>query len=480
MTRLSPRGVGVLLIGLTTLFAARLLGTWELYFLGLSLLAVDAVAWLVVHRAAPGLVADRSLTPERPLAGDELVASLAVSNSSRLAGALEVTLTHLAGNLAGAHDGHDGRDRSERCDGQALEVDVGGLTAGVTLRLEVGVGIARRGLHRLPAMQATAGDPLGLVRSVRAVGEPAIVVVPPRLVRLSSCVLVSDLGKREQRRQRGLPVLGGTEFRSVRPHNPGEPLSHIDWKATARTGTLMLREMDDPGSGALTVFLDGAAARVVGQPPDTNFELAVRAAGSVADLALRSGRPVTLLTLASGWRQTSLPAGAAGRRQLREILARVEPQPAIHLGASLRTLLGRGAPALRGHALLLVVLALDRDLVHTLLALRRERLEVAVAYVAPQAFLPHHLGPDRSAAAWGTADPHAPSTDEERASLLSLTVAGIRCATLYRDDDLASVLAARPATRRTSSASAAVSFQTYAGVGSATSASASSGARDAP
>ena len=64
--------------------------------------------------------------------------------------------------------------------------------------------------------------------------------------------------------------------------------------------------------------------------------------------------------------------------------------------------------------------------------------------------------------------------------MLSLTVAGIRCATLYRDDDLASVLAARPATRRTSSASAAVSFQTYAGVGSATSASASSGARDAP
>ncbi|MGC8732680.1 MAG: DUF58 domain-containing protein [Halothiobacillaceae bacterium] len=23
----------------------------------------------------------------------------------------------------------------------------------------------------------------------------------------------------------------------MRPHNPGEPLSHIDWKATARTGT---------------------------------------------------------------------------------------------------------------------------------------------------------------------------------------------------------------------------------------------------
>ena len=37
-----------------------------------------------------------------------------------------------------------------------------------------------------------------------------------------------------------------SEFRGIRPHHPGEPLSRVDWKSTARTGNLMLREMDDP------------------------------------------------------------------------------------------------------------------------------------------------------------------------------------------------------------------------------------------
>ena len=43
--------------------------------------------------------------------------------------------------------------------------------------------------------------------------------------------------------RRRLPTLDASEFRGIRPHEPGEPLNRVDWKSTAKTGSLMLREI---------------------------------------------------------------------------------------------------------------------------------------------------------------------------------------------------------------------------------------------
>jgi len=407
MVRPTARGVGLFLVACATYIAARTLGTWELYLLSFAFLGALLVSWLLALLSGRKLAATRTATPERPVAGDALTLSFVVTNRSLLPG-LQVTLRQATGDL-GAPD-------------REIHVESLGWRAERVVTTEPLP--ARRGVHRLPAMLADAGDPLGLMHVRRRLGEPLELVVYPRLVELPSCALVADTGRRRERGRRGLPTLGGSEFRSVRPHHPGEPLNHVDWKSTAKTGVLMLREMDDTGGGDITLLLDGAAAHVVGEPPETSFELAVRAAGSVAGFALRAGRPVTLLLHENDWRPARLSPDTNGHHRLLESLARVTPHTASQLGRSLKALLAGVGSAARAQTLTLVVLALDRPLAHSLIELRHEGLQVSVIHVASASF-----GSGVSAASAGP-------TPEDRALLLSLAAAGIRCLTLSRHDDL--------------------------------------------
>ena len=189
----------------------------------------------------------------------------------------------------------------------------------------------------------------------------------------------------------------------------------------------MLRETEDPAGSDVALLLEGAASSVVGEPPETNFELAVEVAGSIAEFALRAGRSVSLLLHERDWGQVRLTADADGRHRLLESLARAEPHGTLRLGPSLRVLLASGGSrlrtqVLRANSLTLVVLSLDSELVRAVIALREEGRQVSVVYVAPDAFT------------------SAPPRAETQSLTLALTTAGVPCLTVNGGDDLGSVL----------------------------------------
>jgi uncharacterized protein (DUF58 family) len=369
VARPTARGLGLFGIVIGAYVAARVVGTWELYLLSFAFLATLLVSWLMVLVSGRKLLAGRSLIPARPTAGDEVVLSVRVKNGSLLPG-LQVTFRHAAGDL-NPNDGEVGFEslgpRSERVASTEPQP-------------------AQRGIHHLPPLTADAEDPLGLVRTRRQLGDPLEVTIYPRLSRLDSCALLADLGARGEHGRRGPATLGASEFRGIRPHSPGEPLNHVDWKSTAKIGSLMLREMDDPTSGDVTLLLDGTAARVIGQPPQTNYELAVQAVGSVADFALRAGRTVNLLFHEERWRQDRLAPDANGRRQLLEILAAARPDARTPLQSSLRRLGANGGRLIRTQILTVAALSLDEELVRALIALRREGAQVSVIFIVPGSF----------------------------------------------------------------------------------------------
>ena len=304
MTRPTARGLSLLVVAMATYLAARILGTWELYLLSFAFVAALFVSWVLVLVSGRRLRVVRVLTPEQPVVGDPLLLSFRVKNGSLLPG-LQVRLPHAVGDLGD-------RDRA---------VDFESLGPRAERVATSGPWPARRGVHRLPALLAEAEDPLGLVRVRRRLGDAIEFTVFPRLTHLRSCALLVGAGQRREVGRGGLAALGGYEFRGIRPHNPGEPLSHVDWKSTAKTGNLMLRETEDPASSDVTLLLEGAASFVVGEPPDTNFELAVEVAGSIAAFALRAGRGVSLLLHERDWgaaaphgrrRRSPSPAGEPG------------------------------------------------------------------------------------------------------------------------------------------------------------------------
>jgi uncharacterized protein (DUF58 family) len=437
-----PTGRGIALLGLAvgTYLAGRVVGTWELYLFALAFLAVLAVSWVSVAVVGRQIRIERTLEPERPVAGDEPRYETTVSNLSLLPGPQLTLRSRLTGLCAGD-----------------LERDLHTIAPRASKVLEDRLPRVNRGVHVLPGMELVAEDPLGVVRAARRATGPLTVTVYPRLAFLRSCVLFPELGlKHDWAGRRGLPSAGASEFRAVRPHQPGEPLNRIDWKSTAKTGVLMLREMEDPAGADITILLDGSQAQLVGTAPHSNYETAVRAAGSIADFALRAGRGVTLLSHERGERRVVLTPDGSGRRALLEALASAQPTAPTPLALALPRLVARESRLPVAPSVTIISLSLDDHLVRTLMGLRDHGLRPAFVYVAGPSFAGSQgSGATRQAAHMSLAflpAPGAPADEhwvppqvglsaEARALLLSLSAAGIPVLTLAQGDELAQVLA---------------------------------------
>ena len=411
--RPTARGLALLGVAFVTYVAARIVGTWELYFLAFAFLAAVGVCWVLVAATIRHLEVVRTISPEQPVAGDPLVLSFRVKNGSRLPG-LQVTLVDVGGILGGP-------DRS---------IDVESLGSRSERVAALGPWPARRGIHRLAAQTVAAEDPLGLVRGRRLFGDTLALTVSPRLAHLASCDLYAGMGVRRAGRSRRLPTVDASEFRSIRPHNPGEPLNRVDWKATAKTGTLMLRELEDVADGGVAVLFNGPPSHLAGELPETNFEVGVQVAGSIADCSLRSGHRVTLLLPDHEWRPVRLSPDAESRRRLLAILAGTSPGGPSQLGPSLRALAAGTRKSARTRSLILVVLSLDRSLARAAAALQEEGLPVSVVHVA--------VGRSEAVAAVGD------DLDLRR----SLAAAGVHYIAVHRAEDLNAALSIRAEGRR--------------------------------
>jgi uncharacterized protein (DUF58 family) len=443
-----PTGRGFALLGLATgtYLAARVVGTWELYLIAFAFLATVVVSWSLVAATGRRIRVTRTLTPERPVAGDELEFALLVKNTSILPGP-QLTLRSPLPGLSATD----------------LESEVESLAPRGEKILKARIGQANRGVHVLPAVQGVAEDPLGLATVAHKVSDSLVVTVYPRIAFLDSCALYPNIGLRHEWSGRhGLRSIGASEFRGIRPHQPGEPLSHIDWKSTAKTGVLMRREMEEPAGADITMLLDGTAEQLVGTSPDSNFELAVRAAGSVADFVLRTGRGVTLVSHERSRRELRLTADGSGRRALLQALAEAQPNASAPLVNALRHLRTDGAHLLHAQSVTVVSLSLDRQLARSLIQLREDGAHLAFLYVAGHSFagptaeagsslLPFlppleqarppgsQFATSAAASSNDVVDSHSDAyslSTEAQALLLSLSSAGIPCLTLNRGEDL--------------------------------------------
>jgi len=430
MPRPTVRGYALLGLALATYLAGRVLGTWELYLFAFAFLAAVVISWLSVVTTSRRVKVTRTFTPEHPVAGDEPEASFVLKNESFLP-APELTLrSPLAGMTK-----------------DDIELQIDGLVPRGERLLSTRTARVKRGVYLLPAVEAVTEDHLGVTRVAHKKTTPLAVTVFPHIADLDSCALYPELGlKHDWSGNRGIHTFGASEFKGVRPHQPGEPLSRIDWKSTAKTGVLMLREMEEPAGADVTLLVDGTARELVGEPPDDNFELAVRAAGSIGDFVLRSGRGVTLLCHERNWRQIQLTADGSGRRAILQALAEMRPDAPIPLDSGLRHLRTDGPHLLRTQSVTVVGISLHERLVRALVRLREDGVRLSFCYVVGGSFSAESADevatllpflPDKDAGGPPDARHKTPALSAEaRALLLSLSSAGIPSLTLNRGDDL--------------------------------------------
>jgi uncharacterized protein (DUF58 family) len=88
----------------------------------------------------------------------------------------------------------------------------------------------------------------------------------------------------------------GGDLRELREHAPGDPFKQIAWKATARTGKLMVRELDRETMVTHFLLVDIAGTMRQGRPGLQRLDLAVEVAAGYARSVLEAGDRVGLVT----------------------------------------------------------------------------------------------------------------------------------------------------------------------------------------
>ena len=278
------------------------------------------------------------------------------------------------------------------------------------------LGRLPRGRFPVSDARIVIGDHLGL-ESISLMTDQAgvAVVVHPRLVDLQS--LFSDAGRLGGAGRRLLlrrPA--GFDFHSVREYTQGESLRRVHWPTTARRGQLMVKELEDTPRDAVVVLLDCDPAGASGRPPDSSFDAAVRAAGSVLKVHAGRGRKAALVTTGSGGAVVQVSSLAEDFRLVLGVLAVARPDARSKLA---RWLVHEQARTAQAGELVVVTASLEPAAVDVLLAIASRRLLSIVWVDAP------------SYAGRPTRTPSGP---------LRLSGLGIPVAVVRRGDDLATAL----------------------------------------
>jgi uncharacterized protein (DUF58 family) len=230
-----------------------------------SLLLVGGVTAMLPLR---GLQASRQ-APARAVEGEPVV--------------LDVTLTPAhGGRFLIVEDGWEGA---------RVRAVVPHVARGTRLHIALPVTPARRGRHTVGPIDVVCRGTVGLFAARRRLHVehritiwPRTQPVPPQaLAQLAPALEASGTAERTRERE---------DLYGLREYQPGDDLSRIHWRSSARRGTLVVREFERPLRAVTTVVLD-----LDRRQGSERLDAAVRAAASVLRLVTSRGADVVL----TGW-----------------------------------------------------------------------------------------------------------------------------------------------------------------------------------
>jgi len=326
----TPRGWALLGAGLALIALWYAFGDQELLLAGAYLTAAQLFAVAHVRARPPLLGVGRRLGSAAAHDGDTVGVTLVLRNRGRAA-LRNVTVSDDVEGLGHASF------RIARLGG--------GETVGATYR----VVCRPRGAYRVGPAAGAVHDPLGLARLPAEPGPEDRLVVYPRVERLTGLPVsrAGDPAMSAARPERA--GRGGEDFYTLREYQRGDDLRRVHWPYSAKTETLMIRQLETPRRSRALVLLD---ARPQAYESPAAFEKAVSGAASVVTHLISAGAGADL------WAGGPRPVNASRHAAAMERLALAAPSPGLDIVAAAKRIRREAG----GGALVLVTGAADRDL----------------------------------------------------------------------------------------------------------------------
>ena len=146
----------------------------------------------------------------------------------------------------------------------------------------------KRGIHRFEGFRVAYRDPFGFFSSDRFVDHFTEIVGVPILYDVQTPY--STRGTKITIGPLPSPLIGeGLEFHAIREYQPGDPLKIINWKATTRTGRIMVNEFESERKVDVVFIVDASKHN------EPVFDYLIRAAASLMLNALNDGTSFGLL-----------------------------------------------------------------------------------------------------------------------------------------------------------------------------------------
>lgn len=229
------------------------------------------------------------------------------------------------------------------------------------ISLKYKLGMTSVGKQTFGQVHLVLRDIAGLFFYERNVDVDTTVEVTPRIRELAkgalATVAVSTFGGSFASTKKG----EGTDFADIRQYSQGDPYKRAEWRATARTGKLMVREFYAETQLNVMILLDGTQTMSYGRAGQTKLDYATRSIASLVAYLSKRGdflgitvftgsSPATVIPLARGSAQTSL---------IMRLLGNISPGASTEnaLADGVRRALALGK--IKGRALIFVITDLD-------------------------------------------------------------------------------------------------------------------------
>ena len=320
---LGASGVSLVLIGM-------MMSNFQMMVFGVAFVSFIAVAsWITGHG---DIEVVRTLSADNLYKGDDLYVDLEITNSSwRRTQQLEIY-----DNIP-----HEMKLRSGL---NYMRVNLG---PGETTRIRYVLRCPLRGHYSLGPISIRYRDSFNLFAQEMYVDHRSDLIVFPQVREIEEAMVRS----RTPKMYTGATTLRtpgpGTEFFSLREYVPGDPFKIINWKAFARTGTLIVNEKCRDAVTDVFILLDSRDISRIGTVLKNPLEVGTVAAASLASYFIKRRDSVALAVYDD--HLSFLPPDTGDKQYFKILssLAGVAPKGAMPLQAvtnALSSRFSRGSP----------------------------------------------------------------------------------------------------------------------------------------